>query len=362
MVLVSLMGDFNYSSAPILYRYKDTITKHIILSHCDSRSSAKVKKLIKGEKQLKKIETLQYKIISLKFDKTDAKSIKRCYKQLVAHAKTSFSNIYFNTTDGLSTVAIMLSQKLMKKGAKVVSYDSYENAIYILTKSDLNVVSVEESISIKKHLQLRGYRVLSYYHKYDLLKRKRLVLKLAKDLRYYKEFAKHFPIYDKQKFARFNSILQNLELDEKSATNFVRGVVFEEYIYHLIYDNLDVDDIMCGVTVEFDDGHVNEFDILIMKDNHLHTIECKFANNINADNTVYKLDSTKHYLDEESKGMLLVVSEDDIRFSNGVTSRAKSGDIRIHYSKDFNKKHFLVDIKEWFGLEYRGMIDTDQTP
>jgi len=174
-------------------------------------------------------------------------------------------------------------------------------------------------------------------------------------LKVYKQFAKHFPIYDKQKFARFNSILQNFEMDEKSATNYVRGVVFEEYIYHLINDNLDVDDIMCGVTVEFDDGHVNEFDILLMKNNHLHAIECKFANNINAENTIYKLDSTTHYLDEETKAMLLVVSENDIKFSNGVISRAKSADIKIYYSKNFNKKHFLIDIKEWFELEYKGM-------
>jgi hypothetical protein len=360
MVLVSLVGDYDFATSPILYQYKNDIVKHILIADNGTRTDKKLRRILKGEKHLKKSEKLKYKLISLRFNKSDFKSIKNCYKQILMHAKCDISDIYFNATDGLTTVAMVIGQKLLKKGATVLAYDSYENRLHRLKRDFLTSEPITENLNIKNHLALRGYKILSYYHRFDMIKRKRFVLKLAKDLRIYKEFAKHFPIYDRTKFSRFNSILQNFDMDEKSATNFIRGVVFEEYIYHLVNDNLKVDDIMCGVTIEFDDGHVNEFDILIMKDNHLHTIECKFANNINAENSVYKLDSIKHYLDDESKGMLLVVSEGDVNFSTGTLSRAKSGEIRIHHSKEFNKKHFLIDIKEWFDLEYKGMLDLNQ--
>jgi len=164
MILISLVGDFSYSSSPILYQYKNAITKHIIIADIDEKNNKKIKRLFKGEKELQKSEGLKYKIISLRFDEESYKSIIKCYKKIIKHCGFEFRAIYFDATDGLGTVAVILSQKLLKKGATVLSYDSYDNNLHILKKNSLTIEPIQESLSIKKHLWLRGYKVLSYYH------------------------------------------------------------------------------------------------------------------------------------------------------------------------------------------------------
>ena len=54
-----------------------------------------------------------------------------------------------------------------------------------------------------------------------------------------------------------------------------------------------------NVKVEFAQALQNEFDILMMKDNHLHVIECKLRKSVPGEDYVYKLDSVIDYLDDD---------------------------------------------------------------
>ncbi len=92
---------------------------------------------------------------------------------------------------------------------------------------------------------------------------------------------------------------------------FIQGTIFEEYIYWLIVDNFNFDHVMFNVKVEFAPALQNEFDILMMKDNHLHVIECKLRKSVQGEDFVYKLDSVIDYLDDDGKGMILVIGDEN---------------------------------------------------
>jgi len=88
----------------------------------------------------------------------------------------------------------------------------------------------------------------------------------------------------------------------------ITGGLFEYYIFLKIKD-LNHDDIEIGVSVKQYYNEINfipnEFDILIMRDNHLHMIECKFTKNVSLDALVYKYMALQNLLDDDSKIIML---------------------------------------------------------
>jgi hypothetical protein len=142
---------------------------------------------------------------------------------------------------------------------------------------------------------------------------------------------------------------------------FIQGTVFEEYIYHLIDDNFDFDDVMTGVRIEFENNFENELDILMIKNNHLHTIECKFVNFLNGEHYIYKTNSIIDYLDDDGKAMILSIGGENTKvlktgnkktqFTKGDKSRAENGNIKIFQSKTFDEELFLKSVSKWFDVQ-----------
>ena len=193
----------------------------------------------------------------------------------------------------------------------------------------------------------------------ELHQRKKTIFNLVKNLARYKEFTTLIQNNKASNLAVYNDykeLLENINMIDNKG--FIQGTVFEEYIYHLIKDNFDFDDVWTGVKVEYDDSVENEFDILMIKDNHLHTIECKLVNGLNGEHFVYKTELIKDYLDDDGKAMILSIGGENIRilksgkkkrqFTDGDKARASYGDIQIHQSKIFNKEAFLDDVRKWF--------------
>jgi hypothetical protein len=115
---------------------------------------------------------------------------------------------------------------------------------------------------------------------------------------------------------------------------------------------------MTGVLIEVEEGVQNELDILMIKENHLHTIECKLVNGLDSEHFVYKTDLVMEYLDDDGKAMILSIGGKNIRttksgnkkiqFTKGDQARANYGRIKIYQQELFDKKKFLNTIKEWF--------------
>ncbi|MCT7650052.1 DUF1887 family CARF protein [Aliarcobacter butzleri] len=359
MTLISLLGTHDSSIFPILFEFKDKISKHIII-HDDSKYETNmIKRVLSSQEKFKDFYSLDFKAYSIKIDEDSYDSILHCYEEILKLSNSDYKNIYFNATDGLVSSTIIISDKLLDKGASFIAYDIYDNGYNIVTKNSMQKKKITQNKDIYTHFILKGYELLSMGSKIEAFKRKNTVMQICQNLATYQEFASLVQNKKYDEIDGFYDIKNLLEkIDKLNDTMYIQGTIFEEYIYWLIVDNFDFEHVMFNVKVEFAPLLQNEFDILMMKDNHLHVIECKLRKSIEGENYVYKLDSVIDYLDDDGKGMILVVGAENKRvtnfgnvktsFSQGTKERAKNAEILIHHSKIFDKNQFLQDIKSHF--------------
>lgn len=359
MILISLLGVHDSSIFPILFEFKDKIKKHIII-HDDSKyEKTIIKKVINSEEEFKNFYSLNYQTFSIQIDEDSYDSIISCYKKIEIYSNNDFKNIYFNATDGLVSSSIILSDKLLDNGASVIAYDIFDNGFNLVTKNSMEKRKITQNIDIRTHLMLKGYKIVFTGAKIEAVKRKNHILKICENIDLLHEFANKIQNQSIEKINGFDGLKSLIsQIDKLDDKPFIQGGIFEEYIYWLIEDNFDFDQVMFNVKVEFEENVFNEFDVLMIKDNHLHVIECKLKKFVEGENFVYKLDSVVDYLDDDGKGMILVIGGENDKittkgnlkraFSLGTKARARSADILIHHAKTFNKNEFLDNIQKHF--------------
>lgn len=359
MILISLLGKYDSSIFPILFEFKSQIKAHIII-HDDSRyETKKVKQIMDSQEKFKDFLNLEYKTYSIKIDEDSYIDIISCYEQICKLTNNDFTNIYFNGTGGLVSSTIILSNKLLEKGSYFIAYDIFDNGYNIVSKNSMEKRKIRENKDIYTHLLLKGYELISTGSKIDAFKRKDTVLKLCENLESLQNFATLIQNKSYEQINGFSTIKDLLfKIDKLDDKMYIQGTIFEEYIYWLIEDNFEFDQVMFNVKVQFAPALLNEFDILMIKDNHLHVIECKLRKAVPGEQYIYKLDSVIDYLDDDGKGMIVVIGGENhqstlsgkskVSFTNGTISRANNANIKIHHSKIFDKKRFLDDIKIHF--------------
>jgi len=361
MVLVSILGDFHSSIVPISYAFRNKIKKHIVVyddSHGDKKEA---KRLLRGQRAfLEAHPDIAYQLIPMVIDEDSYSSLFRCVEKIKQEAD-AYEEIYLNATDGLSSVVLVLSNALMDVGAKVLAYDRYANTYNQHTKRGMEKFAVEESMGVVDHLILKGYTVLQTPDPKRLDARKPHIMALAQDLSTYKQFAQlvgKSGLRNVEGYTLFKRHFKEMGIEDRQ---FIQGTVFEEYIYHLLKENFAFDDILTGVKVRFDEGVENEFDILMIYQNHLHTIECKLVSGLHGEHYVYKTEQIKEYLDDDGRAMILSVGAENERrtksgkvkrqFTQGDRARARYGEIAIHQVKAFDKERFLQEIETWFQIK-----------
>lgn len=353
MTLVSILGDFHSSILPIFFEFKEQLKHHIILHDDSEYDKEQIKKLLQSQKNfLVSYEkdgekVLDYKIDHLQVQEDNYDDMIKAFKLITTISEES-EDIYLNSTDGLNSLSIVLSNKILEYSGNVIAYDRYANTYNLHTKNGIKKIRIQNNIDIKNHLKLKGYKLLQYSNKFTLNKRKNVVLGLTKSLKDYKKFATTYPNHDRS-YNYYESLLEKADIPKNKKKMFLDGGVFEEYIYWLIKDNFDIDDIMTGVLIEFNEGFTNEIDILFIKNNHLHFIECKFTSRFKGSEYIYKQDSIKDYLDDDGKGMILTIGNANL-FTNGDKIRAYNNNILLHAVDRFNEEKFLEDVKNWFNL------------
>ena len=362
MTLVSILGDFHSSILPVFYNFKEKLTHHIIL-HDDSKYDKKHSiKMLKAQKKFidmyKDDKKINYKLIDITIDEDNYEDIIESYNAIIKLVKNP-KDLYINSTDGLNSISFVLSNKIIDYGGNVIIYDRYANTYNLHSKNSMKKCHIKNNIDIKNHLKLKGYKLLDYTNKFELINRKEDILELTKDLVKYKKFANAYPHKVNSNMKRFKSIIENINIPEEDKVVFVKGTVFEEYIYWLIKDNLNFDEVMTAVSIEFAKDFKNEIDILMIKDNHLHSIECKFVRKLDGEHFVYKTDAIIDYLDDDGKSMILSIGNDkkelnprknkySPQFTYGDLGRAENSNIKIHHYKELNENKFLDDVYQWF--------------
>ena len=320
MILVSIIGDFYSSILPVFYEHKDKLTKHIIIYDDFKNDLISAKKIIHGTTAFLKKEDLDVTTHAIKIDEDSLDAIAKVITMLKNYTD-KYEDFYINITDGLANIGVLLSNEFLPKGAKILTYDRYDNEYNILTNSTMKTYKMKTSVPIKEHLMLKDIEILSIEGT-DLANR----------------YEKNLNILF-EKYEADRALYVNSEESTPAFRKIQTGFLYEQYIFNLIKD-LNYDDILLGVKIKdnrLDDIFlVNEYDILIMKENHLHMIECKYMKVLDTTALLYKLDSVRESLDEDAN-IFIITNFDNYDEIQDLPNTK----ISPSYKRAFAKKVFL---------------------
>ncbi len=220
---------------------------------------------------------------------------------------------------------------------------------------------MKNSLSIEDHFLLKGLEIIQKNDKSFAQKYRLQILELfntyADELEFLKKDITHQTHIHKDKYPRALQLIKNMGFDRVKDAAKITGGLFEYYVYLLIKD-MGFDDIEIGVKIRQpitnSIGVENEFDILLMQENHLHMIECKFRK-MNKQEIVYKYASLINLIDDDSRMMILTndsTYRHNIYDANNKTlsdyRRAFLNRIALRGSVIKHKQQFLEEVSTFF--------------
>lgn len=344
MTLISIIGDFHSSILPIFYHFKEELQNHIIVYDDFRHDVMQANKLLIGTKRFIEERKLPILTFSKQIDEDSQKAIVLLSEYIKSFIVKDQATI-INITDGLASIAYGLIRELEAFDVSFLSYDRFDNTYTLMSKERMQNPKKVKGMSIKEHLMMKNI-VIESMQDISLAAKHEAELSLLFD-RYEGNHAKLIQGHDLPDYIKKTQ----------------KGFLFELYIYNLIKD-LNFDDIALGVKVHdyyiHDDYFSNEFDILIMKENHLHMIECKFRDDFDQRKTanfIYKLDSLRNTLDDDA--LMLFLTDDtlynpqtDAEFEDmhAPYKRANARRIFLRGSPIGRTERFIKDVDSIFSL------------
>ena len=366
MTLVSVLGDFHSSILPVYYQLRNQIKTHIIIYNDFKCDVNEVRDIITGINKFNKkyyldIETHSYCM------KENSYEVLNDTIEYIKDNTEDLNELIINTTDGPSNFNIIIGFKLLPLGAQLLSYDRYDNEANVINTQTMQTYKLDDVIPIKDHFLLKNIHVERVASKSFAKRNKKGIISLFEDhYEEFKSFSRYIqktnsPTLKNKTYKHVNKIIKKFKIKNlKSEQSLITGSLFEYYIY-LKLKKLNYDDIELGVFVKkyIDEKNFipNEFDILIMKDNHLHMIECKFTKNIKLDHLVYKYMGLKSLLDDDGKICIITSHKEpkDVKTNKNPVKyqpykRARANDILLKGNPVRKIKKFIFEVKEFFDL------------
>lgn len=366
MTLVSIVGDFHSSILPLFYEYKDEMTQHILLYDNFSRDVRMAQQISSGieafcEKYKCSFTTKEY-ILS----NDSLESLAKCSKDLLSNVEKP-QDLFINITDGFATITTVLNHLLFKEKVNFISYDMFQNTYTLINHETFEKKTLEKKMSIQDHFLLKGFTTeASNIKKFAQEHEQLITLLIEKYHRPYNQFlgvdpksAKNIAELPKQHHLIRDIFMQYGFGAYNVKDPHLTGNIFESYIYNLIKD-LDYDDIEVGFKVfeKYKNSQIsNEFDILIMKNNHLHMIECKYLNRVKLEELIYKYTALSNILDDDGK--ILLVTKKPPLYSKAVDRHEHKGlvykrgilnNIRVLGDVKSNPQEFVQEVKKEFEI------------
>ena len=364
MILVSIVGDFHSSILPIFYNFQDKISKHILLYDDAKRDVLNAKNLFKGMRDFVELHNLPIDLQEKVLDEDSFVSIKECAEHILRLSENP-EEIYINITDGYATLTTLLDHHLLAHGVNFIAYDMYDNEYNIINKNELTKQSMHKNLTIKDHFLLKGYRTKISNMKEYALKHKQNILDIFE--KHSEDFSKFTQLSD-QKYTLVEQIphtpikeifLKMGEAKTHIKNSLLTGGLFECYVYILLHKTA-YDDIEVGLEIfrQYGASEIkNEFDILVMKNNHLHTIECKFRNNVKLDQLIYQYHGLSNMVDEDAKGVIIMKNKPNYtpqmqhqKYKGLTYKRGKLAGIEIFGDIHNNPNQFTMQISNLLGI------------
>ncbi len=367
MVLVSLLGDFDSYILPLYFEHKSDLSLHVLVHDRTVRDQQKARRIERGLTAIRRKYGLKHDLESIEIDEDHLGTIQALAERLLTLSPAE--QLFLNVSDGLANVGIVLSQALLKRGSTLLIYDRYDNQVNHLTDGDMVKKPLRNNMGVEDHIIAKGYALSDYKTPKELAGRKEDVLAITKNFALFQKLRKIIMRGKKPDDPKFEPLVEILHKMGKATRkgraldlNYILGELFEEYVYHLVSE-LGFDDVICGAKVHFetiDDIAIqNEFDLLMIKNNHLHVIECKFRDRVDGEYLIYKYDALLDRLDRDGRVMIVNVASTEPKaakkrgrmrrnFERGTLYRAQLNNILIYYEPTLEPGRLKQMIRRFF--------------
>jgi hypothetical protein len=368
MVLVSLLGDFDSSILPVFFEYKSEITLHVLAYGANERNDKDAARITRGLNALRSKYRLKCTLREMRLERDDVKSIVAFSHSIAQFAPPD--QLFINLSDGQADTAILLSKELLDIGANLLIYGRYTNSVTIITVVGLEKRPLKHNMKIDDHIIAKGYEIVEMKSKKELEFRKPFAQEITNNFGTFQKYRKRVMEGKEIDEENYGSIIRPLyqmgavnRRGRPINLNFILGELFEEQVYHIV-NKLNFDDVASGVKVRYETINgitiENEFDILMIKNNHLYIIECKFRDRVDGENLIYKYDALLEQMDNDGKVMIINVASTESKealkrgkrirnnFEKGALSRAQLNNILIYYEPTLDATKLISMMRRFF--------------
>lgn len=380
MTLLSIVGEDISRIIPVLYAYKNQIKQHVLLCDDDPANHKRAKTLQKGMQKFSATHSLGWYTKIITTNEDSATDINATAQKQFDSSET----LWLNATDGYPAITILLSDLVRKEGGKILSYDHFDNDLHIIEPDgSMKTTQLSSKIDIESYLTMLDYEIVAKQTKADLFERKKYIFELHKKEALFKKVRNalvckslgHVYDFDLSMARDILWTLHSLKIVDnshnliRSQQKVLQGDLFEEYIFWLC-EALNPDDILMGVKIDFDDRKLepedqkrvmNEFDILIMQNNRIYTVECKFSQHLEGLEFVYKYDAIIDYFGKASKAIIANISSKhketymntkaSSNFRHSTLRRARLAGVAVYHETHVNVTKFQNLVRNFFHIQ-----------
>jgi hypothetical protein len=349
MLFVSIINDELSNIIPVFNHFKDEITTHIIFYERNNISRRNFKTFIIEHKKYCEINNID--IVYNELDDNITISKELILNTIADNNKNNLSKIMFNITEVNPALVIILNYSLLN--SDFIVYDKFTNIVTVMNNGNIINTVAANKLNLEEHFKYKNLKIINNVNEEDIHRRKSAVSELFSNSESYRKFkniiSKPNIEIDTLKWSREIDILKTI--NKESDIKYITGGAFEEYIYIILKELEYFDDIKLGIEILIDEetNLRNEFDIVAIKNNHVYLIECKFRDNMDETEILYKLDSVLDIVDDESKGMIISLSNRDREISKkNIEKRAHINNIFVYIKKNINKNDLVNNVLNFF--------------
>jgi hypothetical protein len=355
MTLITIVHNDLFKLIPLIYEYKEKINKHILVTDNNQTDIALAENLQKSIENLNKKYNLKTNTELFYIDENSKKDI--VYLKSLFEKETD--ELVLNAAGADTVLCVLLSDIVLKCNGKVFAYDYAANDYNIISKNAFENRVIKNNLSLDDCFILLGEKILEKGDMETIFNQVECLYDLFKDIPKMFKIRQAFINDRRIKFVNHYKCFQSLDIHENIVSHF--GVLFERYLFLLLL-RYDFDDIVLTAKIRFDESEKlyeyvdNEFDILVIKNNHIGLIEAKIGSNLNPISVVYKSDALMDYFGSESRGLIInlqnnistVSGKKQKSFGENLIYRAKTKRIGIYSDVKLSEERMTFYVKTFF--------------
>ncbi len=379
MVLLTIIGEDISRGIPLFFSFRRDKIEHLLLCDDAPENVRRARQLERGLKRFVVATGAEWLVDVVQVDEDYGASIRSAARTAIKHDR----QIVLNISDTTAPLSAMLSAIIREHGGIVISYDPYDNDLHLIDSDGrLETRQITDRIDIESYLTLLDYRIRTSASMSEVFARRDVVTQLFAAESDFAQTRNHLlrqffkqPLKGERLQSHILELLRQIGVVDRfdrliaSQQKVLMGDLFEERLWALVRE-LEPDDLMLGVQIDFDDPQsepipgyrvLNEFDLLIAHRNRLFVIEAKYSDNLNGAEVVYKYDAILDHLGSATKAIIANVSSKRPKepyldtyasknFTRSALRRARMAGMAIYHDDHLDPARFQKLVSSFFHI------------